>query len=192
MSAKTPNRLKRVLHMMHESVPVERRLCVEVLEILWSYYLLKQQTCDSDISFENMKAMKFVQLLGNDIILGLCKFRDKDSRSLSFDQVFKELRKRAASKGYVKDIETKMAEYRRLTLNLQSHRDTYIAHLSKRDHAHLNPPTEMLATIRMAVQITDALVGSRNSYKVLDVDLRAEVLGENAAEPGAAPDRGGK
>jgi hypothetical protein len=188
MTPKTPSKAYRLLRTMHESVPVETRLCSEVLELLWSCYLWKTVSIDSEDALENMKALKFVQLLVNDIILRLCKFRETDARSLSFDQVFKELRKRAASKDRVTGLETELKEYRRRTINLENHRDTYIAHLSKRDHTHLDPPVEILDTIRLAVRISDILAGSRNAYKVLNIDLRAEALGEAVAERGAVAD----
>lgn len=125
--------------------------------------------------------MTVVHLLTQDVILRLCKFRDKDSRSLSFDQALKALRKNASGTDRLKDVETRIKEYRRLTMNLGAHRDASVAHLSKQGSAHLKPPLQMFEAVRLAVDIVDDLSGERNPYQILNVNLRHEVLGENAA-----------
>jgi hypothetical protein len=87
----------------------EQSLGLEMLETLYSYYLLRavSSEIESRDALTNMSRMKFVQLLTNDIILRLCKFRDDNSMSLSFDQVNKALRKRAAKKERLDGIETR-------------------------------------------------------------------------------------
>ena len=130
---------------------------------------------DSNDPLENLKTIRFVQLLINDITLRLCKFRDDDTRSLSFDQVYKVLRKRSASADRVTGLDQEIARYRQLTKNLENHRDAHIAHLSKRGGGHLKPLIEICDSIRMAVTITDKLSGGPNTYNLLDIDLRAEL-----------------
>src|SRR6266851_9422648 len=147
------------------------QLCVEMSEILFDFYLLRSLSPDSNDPLENLKAIRFVQLLINDITLRLCKFRDDDTRSLSFDQVYKVLRKRSASADRVTGLEQEIARYRQLTKNLESHRDAHIAHLSKRGRWHLKPLVEIHDSIRMAVTITDKLSAGPNTYKLLDIDL---------------------
>jgi hypothetical protein len=162
------------------SIAGEQSLGVEMLEILYSYYLLKSlsQEPESNDPLSNMRRMKITQLLTNDIILRLCKFRDNDSRSLSFDQVNKALRKREAKRNRVAGLEDMIKEYRSLTLNLENHRNAYIAHLSKRDSDHLKPMVELANAIGLALKITDRLCGVKNSFKVLDLDLRQDQFGE--------------
>ena len=159
------------------SIPPEQGLGIEMLEILHSYYLLQtlSDPAESDNALENMKRMKFIQLLADDIILRLCKFRDDNSMSLSFVQVVKALRKRVAKRGRVDGIETQIKEYKRLTHNLENHRNAYIAHLSKRDRNHLRPTLEIVKAILLALDITDKLSGDENSYRLFDIDLRRAV-----------------
>jgi len=176
------NKLKKQLKDSHLRVPVEQRLSLEMLELLSSFYYLQRVSveAESDDMLDNMGRMKFIQLLMNDIILRLCKFRDESSMSLSFIQVLKALRKRATTKQRVEDVEPEIKTYNQLTSNLDNHRNTYIAHLSKRDRAHLKPTVELSDAILLALQITDKLCGGRNSYKVHDIDLRQAVFGQAA------------
>lgn len=170
------NKLKKELKATHESISPQHHLVLEMGEILWSFYLLKRTRVDSDDALENMRSVWFGSLLSNDIILRLCKFRDNDSRSLSFEQVWKILRKRASTKERAASLESKIKDFKVQTQNLENHRDAYIAHLSKRDHTHLKPTTEILDTILLALQIIDGLCGEETSYKVLDVDVRKDAV----------------
>lgn len=162
------------------SIAGEQSLGIEMLETLYSYYLLKSlsQEPESDELLSNMRKIKIAQLLTDDIILRLCKFRDDDSRSLGFEQVYKSLRKREAKKNRVDGLQDLIKEYRSLTKNLESHRDAYIAHLSKRDRDHLKPTVELANAIGLALIITDRLCGVKNSYEVLDLDLREDQFGD--------------
>ena len=153
-----------------------------MLEILYSHYLLKSvfEEPESDDALSNMRRIRIAQLLANDIILRLCKFRNDDSRSLSFVQVLKALRKREATQNRVDGLENMIKDYRRITRNLESHRDAYIAHLSKQDRSHLKPTVEVVTAIGLALEITDRLCGEKNSYRVFDLDLRQGSFGETA------------
>jgi hypothetical protein len=175
--------LKKHLKDSHDSIPVEKRLTLEMLEILSSFYFLQRNGLagNSDDALDNMARIKFIQLLTNDIILRLCKFRDESSMSLSFIQVLKALRKRATTKSRVENIEADIKKYNSLTSNLESHRNAYIAHLSKRDRTHLRPPVELFDCIALAIEVTDKLCGCKNSYELLDIDLRRALFGETTA-----------
>jgi len=52
------------------TIAEEQSLGIEMLEILYSYYLLKSLSyeLESDDALDNMRRMKMVQLLTNDII----------------------------------------------------------------------------------------------------------------------------
>jgi hypothetical protein len=163
------------------NLPNPSRLATEVLAILWEHFLLQRHAIDADGTLENLKNITIIQLLGNDIVVRLCKFRDTDTRSLSFDQVAKELRKRPATLDRALAVEKRLGGYRQLTLNLERHRDTYIAHLSKRPASELKPPLDMRDAIQMAVEIVDQLVGQRCHYEVERHDLQSESFGEGAA-----------
>lgn len=165
---------------LYDSLAWENCLGVEILEILWTYYLLKQQVPNYDDTFSNLRENKFIQLLVNDIILRLCKFRDKDSRSISFEQAKKKLEKKNKVKSQNQYLDKILKKYRDHTINLEKHRDSYIAHLSKRDRIHLKPTIEIFTAIKMAVQIVDSLCGEKNAYRLEKIDLRVEVLGDKA------------
>jgi hypothetical protein len=170
--------VKRMMNNSHKAVPPMKHLLMEVLEILWSCYLWQMlpYELESDDPIKNLRASKFNELLISDIILRLCKFRDDDSRSLSFEQVVKNLRKRSVTKNRVEDIEPLIKEYKTITQNIENHRNTYIAHLAKRDRTHLKPPSEIYEAIRLAVNITDKLSGDQNAYSIEGTDLRKAVL----------------
>ena len=151
------------------------RLGLELLDILWEYLLLQDHLPPVDDPFENLKRVTMAQLLTGDIVLRLCKFRDADTRSLGFEQVVKELRKRPALHDRVAGIEPLLKEYRHLTTNLQRHRDTYVAHVSKDDRRALKPLLEIRKSIQLAVTVVDQLVGEPCKYDVQGKDLRREV-----------------
>jgi hypothetical protein len=159
---------------------MEGHLGLEISEILWSFYLLQKLPAEpeSDDAYENMKRLRFAQLLINDVILRLCKLREDNPNSICFPQVLKTLKKRVASKERAELLKTEVKRYTTLTQNLERHRNTYIAHLSKKGKGHLKPPTQMLEAVTLAVRITDVLSGGKNSYRFLDVDIRKTVLRE--------------
>jgi HEPN superfamily AbiU2-like protein len=162
---------------MTEEIPREKQLGLEVLDLLWSYSLLQSWSMADTDCLVQMKSVTLIRLLSDDIILRLCKLRDDDTRSISLSQVVKHLRKRADSADRAAAVERRLAEYRRLTENLERHRDTYIAHRSKRDKEYLRPPVEMLDAIRLAVALVDELSGMPERYEICGVDLRRDVLG---------------
>lgn len=156
------------------------KLGFEILELLWSYYLLRQETKVSDDPVLNLRSMKIIQLLQNDIILRLCKFRDKDSRSLSFDQLLKQ-EKKSNNNSRLKTLTDQVKKYRDLTKNIENHREAYVAHLSKRGNEHLKPLAELQGAIKLALDLTDCFWGEENQYEIGGVDLRIALNKNNAA-----------
>ena len=134
---------------------------------------------NSDNALESFRTLKFSQLLCDDIILRLCKFSDGDSRSLSFEQAAKELRKRPATRDRVEDIEPLIKEYKTTTQSIRNHRNTRIAHLAKSDRTHLKPPTEIREAIQLALQIIDQLSGDQNEYRIEGIELRDAMLSDH-------------
>ncbi len=167
-------KLKRDMKTRHKTVPVEQRLGLEMLAILWSYYLLRKLPLkiQSDDALENLEKLKFTELLISDLILRLCKLREDNTNSISFVQVLKALRKRVATKDRVVSMETEIKRFTTLTRTLMERRNSYIAHLAKQGHSHLKPMNEMSEVIGLALKITDTLCGENNSYKILNIDLR--------------------
>lgn len=174
-------RLKNRLKKAHMSIPIEKHLGLEVLELLSSCFVRDRLSMPNfDDPLKNLESVKILSLVQNDIILRLCKFRDTDSRSVSFDQVLKARRKSMGQEDITR-IKHRIDKYRKLTRNLDEHRNAYIAHIAKRDRTHLRPPAEIKEVVRTAVEISDMLAGERTGYKLHDVDLRAEVLDEKSS-----------
>lgn len=87
-------RLKHRLKKAHRDIPIQQRLCLEVLELLSSCFVKDRPPMpEFDDSLKNLESVKIHLLAQNDIILRLCKFRDTDPRSVSFDQVLKARRR---------------------------------------------------------------------------------------------------
>jgi len=166
--------VKRMIKDNTNAIPSETRLAMTMHKILVSYYYFNSlpDELTSDSALKNLRTMEFIRLLLNDIILGLCMFRDDDNRSLSFDQVVKDLKDRKTKKDRIEDIKSLIEGYKQKTKNLENHRNSYIAHNAKSDKSHLKPTTELYKTIQLAVQITDKLSGQKNQYLIEDIDLR--------------------
>src|SRR5215510_792011 len=106
--------VKHAIEKVNRSVSPVNFLGIEMSEILWSYYLWQNSASglSSENTLQNLKILKIDALFFDDIILRLCKFRDSDSRSLSFEQVAKELRKHSATKDRIEGFEPLMKEYK--------------------------------------------------------------------------------
>ncbi len=159
----------------------EARIGFALLELLWSYYILLGLIPESDNLIENLKTMKVVSLLTDDIILRLCKLRDNDGRTLSFNQLSRHCSQGIADRARERDIRAKIRRFRGLTENLENHRNSYIAHLSSEPRSHLSPTTEIYDALREALEIWDILKGEVVSYKIVDLDLRIEIFKSEAA-----------
>lgn len=175
MNFRMGRNVRRRVEDAHRQVTPEQALSLEVLEILTSFYFLKDVRLESEERLENMRTLWFTWLLHDDIVLRLCKFDEDDSRSWSFTQALKKLRKRSGHRFVEAEVEGLIKEFRDLVRPIRAHRDSYIAHRSKRDRAHLKPP-EYLPAIRLAVRITDMLAEERVSYEMLGIDLREDIL----------------
>jgi hypothetical protein len=160
----------------HDRVRADQHLSLEVSEILCSFYFLKREFPESDVVLENLRTLHFVGLLHADIVLRLCKLDEDDARSWSFRQVFKKLSKRSAHSFADADIDRQIRQFHELVRPIRDHRDSYIAHHSKRDKTYLKPP-ELLPAIRMAIEIIDALAEEPVSYRFEEIDLRKDAIG---------------
>jgi hypothetical protein len=148
-----------------------KRIGIEILELLWSYYLLKHEQPVTDDAISNMRSMKIIQLLTNDIILRLCKFRDKDSRSSSFNQLLKQ-EKKSNDQSQIATLSGKVKQFREITKNIERHRNSYVAHLSKMGNEHLSPLAELKEAINLAVELADLFSKEKNQYTIEGIDLR--------------------
>ncbi len=172
--------VRRLIMEAHAQTRTDQHLALEILEILCSFYFLKRVVPESDDAQENLRTVHFIQLLHDDIVLRLCKLDEDDARSWSFAQAFKKLRKRPAHSFEDAPVERRIREFATLVQPIRDHRDSRIAHHSKRDGAHLRP-LSLLPAIRVAVEITDALAGESEEYRLQDIDLRADALGQKEA-----------
>lgn len=159
----------------HADVTPEQEISFEIMDILLSFYFFKREIPESEEWLANYRTLHFIKLLHNDIILRLCKLADEDSRSWSFDQARRKLRKRCNHKFQDSKYESQIKDFRKLVRPIREHRDTYIAHHSKRDRTHLKPP-ELLPAIRLAVEISDSLAAENVGYRISNIDLRADIL----------------
>jgi len=142
----------------------------EVLDVLWSFYLLREQPQEPTSTLEGLKTTKFLSLLTDDIVLRLCKLRDKDPRAVSFESAAKRL-------GRIPLLAQPLEDYRKLTDSLKEHRDKRIAH-REQCRPQLEPLVQLLEAVRLAARIVDLLQGQHNTYAVEGLNLRREVLGE--------------
>lgn len=162
----------------HAQVTPNQEISLEIMEILVSFYFLKQEQPESDDLLSNFRTLRFIKLLHDDIILRLCKFADGDSRSWSFDQAHRKLCKRSNHQINESELKRRIKEFRDLVRPLREHRDAYIAHHSKRDRTHLKPP-ELRPVVRLAVEISDMLAAQDVKYEMSGIDLRADILGQD-------------
>jgi hypothetical protein len=153
------------------------RLASEMLEVLWSYYLLSTNTLGSEDPVEAMRSLKIMALLSDDLLLRLAKLGETRRDTWNFAQVVKQfpnLTQRSA-------LQRRVAEYQHLIVGIAGHRNRRIAHTSKASPATLEPTAEMLQAIHLAVDLVDEITGIRNTYEVAGLDLRLAALGSDAA-----------
>lgn len=159
--------------------PLER-LGIELLQILMSSYYLRDtladlQTGDGHSNFRNLKILA---LLHNDIIVRLGKFREDDNRNWSFRQVAKYVGMTTTTADRAADATPLIKEFVQTSDLLKDYRNHAVAHLTKRGTSHLAPLTEINRLVALAIRVVDVLSGERNEYRVGEVDLRREVLGD--------------
>jgi hypothetical protein len=153
------------------------RLAIEMLEVLWSYYLLSTNQLGSQDPVEGMRRIKIMVLLSDDLLLRLARLGESKRDTWNLTQVIKELPNLARRSALQRGV----SEYQRLTGQITSHRNRRIAHISKASPASLQPPTEMLQAISLAVDLVDENTGVRNTYEVAGLDLRQAAFGNDAA-----------
>jgi len=167
--------VRRLIKEGHAGVRPDQHLSLEILEILCSFYFLKRELPESNHAVENLRTLHFVRLLHDDIVIRLCKLAEDDARSWSFPQALKKLRKRSAHSFVDASVDRHIKEFVALVRPIRDHRDSRIAHHSKRDGTHLKPP-QLLPAIRLAIEIADALAGEAVRYRLEQIDLRADAL----------------
>jgi hypothetical protein len=162
------------------------RLGVEALEILVSahYFAEVARTPPSDDADVNLRNIKFVQLLLNDIVLRLVKYRDDDNRNWSFREVAKYLSKRKAYAARATEASAAIAKFVQRTKRLEDFRNRAIAHLTKQGPVGVSLPPDVTDAIRLALDIVDTLSGERNQYTLGAISLREVVLGPADAGSG--------
>ena len=153
------------------SNPVER-LALEILDILLAVHYLRSQSYGDD-PLANLRETKVMALLFNDVVLRLGKFRDDDNRTWSFRKAAKYLGKRVQSAPRAVAAKPLIAKFIERTKRLDDWRNLAIAHLPKRGASHLEPVTDLLIIVSLAVKIVDTLAGEENRYCVGTVDLRS-------------------
>ena len=157
------------------------RLGVELLDILLSCYLLRFPPEPSTDSLAQLRELKVISLLSNDVILRLGKFRDDDNRSWSFTQAAKALRKKSSTSRLAAAAEPIIEEFLQCTKRLEDYRNLSVAHIAKRGAGHLQPLTDLYRIVGIAVRVVDELSGGKQLYTAFEINLREQVLGEAAA-----------
>ncbi len=144
----------------------------EILELLISYYFLKEIKVESDVPIENLKSLKLISLLTDDIILGLCKLGDADNRTASFFSQFNSIVHPTRND----ELGVRITHYVQRTKGLRRHQNWRIAHLSSEDRGKPTPLIELFDLVREAVEIWDVMSGDVKEYRLLEIDLREAVL----------------
>jgi len=177
MEYKIGKKAKKRIEDGHALVKPESHLAIEVLELLTSLYFLRQPLQESADLIENLRSIHLRRLLQDDVVLRLCKFADDDTRSWSFDQAHKRIRKRYGTEATTTRFLALRERYREVLRPVEAHRNAYVAHRAKRDRLHLKP-IGFRDAARLAVEIVDVLAGEQCSYMLSDIDLRQELLGD--------------
>jgi hypothetical protein len=153
----------------------------EAHKLLRSFLMgIEQSNALEEQAFDAAEAdgkMWVAHILLQDVILRLCKFDDDDSRSWSFEQAAKKLRKHKATEKRAEGYEELLKAYRKEIGHLtEQHRNNYIAHLTKTPSGKDKKPKPMTEAITQALAFIDNLAGKRTEYVELDGkrDLRAE------------------
>lgn len=153
----------------------------EAHQLLRSFLLALKQTkvveAEAHEAREGNEKVWIAHVLIEDVILRLCKFDDDDTRSWSFDQVGKKLRKRKATKNQVEGHEKLLKSYSKQIGHLvEQHRNKYIAHLTAKPSGKDQEPKPITAAIQQALGILDKFCGHKVALIEPDekTDLRAE------------------
>ena len=179
MEYKIGKKAKKRIEDAHALVKPASHLALEVLELLTSLYFLRQPLQESGDLIENLRSVHLGRLLQDDVVLRLCKFAHDDTRSWSFDQAHKRIRKHHGTEATTTRFLALQERYREMLRPVEAHRNAYVAHRAKRDRLHLKP-IDFLDATRLAVEIVDVLAGEQCSYMLGNIDLRHELLGDTS------------
>ena len=181
--------MKHLIRLWADQQPADEKKVPDELDVLRSeaHRLLRsfliarkkikalgEEACDA---VEADQQVWTAHVLLQDVILRLCKFDDDDTRSWSFDQVAKKLRKRKETEKRVAGFDDLLKAFRKAIAHLtQQHRDSYIAHLAKTPPGKDKQPMPITVAVNQALQIIDKLSGKRVEFIEQDgkTDLRAE------------------
>ena len=150
-------------------------LGLEVLDILWSCYVLKHYSLEPQDELDAMRRLKILQVLTNDVLLRLAKLGEANRGSWNFAQVAKRTKR-----GDTPRVAQQIKQYRDLIQSIAQLRNSRIAHRAQEFQAGSPPPLEMWSAVGVAVSLLDELSGERVAYHIGGIDLRNAVLGEAA------------
>jgi hypothetical protein len=150
-------------------------LGLEVLDILWSCYVLKHHSLEPQDELDAMRRLKILQVLTNDVLLRLAKLGEANRGSWNFAQVAKRTKR-----GDTPRVAQQIKHYRDLIQSIAQLRNSRIAHRAQEFQAGSPPPLEMWSAVGVAVSLLDELSGERVAYHIGGIDLRNAVLGEAA------------
>jgi hypothetical protein len=160
----------------HELPPVER-LAVLVHNLLISRMILNESVVDSAETDANMTLLHVNSALEDHIILGLCEMSDESGATFGDPGFLHSMRSKKVDDDHRVSAQSALADLKSCSRQLREQRDTRIARIEP-----AGPTTEahphMLAALRAAVDLVDALDGHHNTYQFLGKDLREVVLGE--------------
>ena len=157
------------------------KLGLEILEILYSKLLLKELMPDSESPPDNLRTMKLVHTLHDDIVLRLCKLTDRSRGSLGARTIFRKQLRFSKNPQHAQQFKRALDQLESFTVRLEPYRNARIAHIGERSIHSTEPLPPLQGAIEAAVALVDVLAETRNEYRILDLDLRIVVLGEAAA-----------
>ncbi len=159
------------------------RLAAEMLELLVAAHYLSElgtMPLGEDVS-ANLRNVKLCQLLINDVVMRLCKFRDDDNRNWGFREVEKYMLKRSQLIDRATQAREPIKRFLASTRNLEAYRSQAIAHLAKQGASGIKFSTDLRNAVGLAVAVVDALSGKTLQYSLLTVDLRHTILSSSDA-----------
>lgn len=153
--------------------------------LLLRYYIAWKRI----IKFEDIKEISRIQLVDkmislkcieNDLIVRISKFDDNDKRVHSFQRA---LLKMPSSHKDKAAITKKVKDFQTLIKKVKQRRHKVLAHLKVGSEDNFEPTYDLLAAIKLLVEIIDLIAGQNIGYAWSDgryekYDLRKEVLDE--------------
>ncbi|MFT5115732.1 MAG: hypothetical protein ACI8P9_005085 [Parasphingorhabdus sp.] len=169
---KVPKKLEKYFKKEWDSIPISSHLEMQVLELLVAYYYKRTlKPAESDNAIENLRVVHHVSLMDNDLAIKLCRLRDRDNRSICFEQAIKKYKRKIRTER-VDRLKTILDEFRNVTKEIKTTRDTKIAHFSKKYDGTMPEYEDYEVGIEKAVQFVDELKGKKCEYYLFDMNLR--------------------